>query len=104
MEAAKAEDLLINVADTPELCDFYLSSIVQKGDLKLAISTNGKSPTLAKKMRLYFEELLPDTTDSLLNNLQVIRSRIQGDFTAKLNQLNKITADLVFRETDHSSN
>ena len=41
------KNILLNVADTPDLCDFYLGSIVQKGNLKIAISTNGKSPTAA---------------------------------------------------------
>lgn len=44
---AHERGLLVNVADTPAECDFYLGSIVQKGDLKIAISTNGKSPTIA---------------------------------------------------------
>ncbi|HAD15053.1 MAG TPA: siroheme synthase, partial [Saprospirales bacterium] len=48
---AHERGLLVNVADTPELCDFYLGSIVQKGDLKIAISTNGKSPTIAKRLK-----------------------------------------------------
>ena len=48
---SKQKKLLVNVADTPELCDFYLGSIVDKGNLKIAISTNGKSPTIAKRMR-----------------------------------------------------
>ncbi len=48
---SKQKKLLVNVADTPELCDFYLGSIVNKGNLKIAISTNGKSPTIAKRMR-----------------------------------------------------
>ena len=39
-ELANAKGLLVNVADTPELCDFYLGSIVQKGSLKIAISTD----------------------------------------------------------------
>ena len=47
-QQANAAGLLVNVADTPDLCDFYLGSIVQKGNLKIAISTNGKSPTVAK--------------------------------------------------------
>jgi siroheme synthase (precorrin-2 oxidase/ferrochelatase) len=38
---------LVNVADKPHLCDFYLGSVVQKGSVKIAISTNGKSPTIA---------------------------------------------------------
>ena len=43
--------ILVNAADQPELCDFYLGSIINKGDLKIAISTNGKSPVLARRMR-----------------------------------------------------
>ncbi|MGY0041537.1 precorrin-2 dehydrogenase/sirohydrochlorin ferrochelatase family protein [Pedobacter sp. NJ-S-72] len=48
---AHALKLLVNVADKPDLCDFYLGSIVKKGDLKIAISTNGKSPTIAKRLK-----------------------------------------------------
>ena len=40
-------NILVNVADTPDLCDFYLGSIVQKGNLKIGISTNGKSPIIS---------------------------------------------------------
>ena len=51
VQSAHERNLLINVADKPALCDFYLGSIVQKGDLKMAISTNGKSPTVAKRLK-----------------------------------------------------
>jgi siroheme synthase-like protein len=57
---ANEKRILINIADTPELCDFYLGSIVQKGDLKIAISTNGKSPTMAKRIKEVFREILRD--------------------------------------------
>jgi siroheme synthase-like protein len=39
---AKQRSKLVNAADKPELCDFYLGSVVKKGNLKIAISTNGK--------------------------------------------------------------
>jgi len=58
-ESAHERKLLVNVADKPDLCDFYLGSIVQKGDLKLAISTNGKSPTVAKRLKEVLSESLP---------------------------------------------
>ena len=48
---ANKRGLLVNVADTPDLCDFYLGAIVQKGSLKIAISTNGQSPTAAKRIK-----------------------------------------------------
>ena len=48
-EKAQEKNVLVNIADKPDLCDFYLGSIVKKGSLKIAISTNGKSPTIAKR-------------------------------------------------------
>jgi len=87
--------LLINVADTPELYDFYLGSIVQKGDLKIAISTNGKSPTLAKRLKEVFNDALPEETQLTMDNLNKFREHLKGDFTNKVKQLNEITSVLV---------
>src|SRR5687767_4540079 len=68
---ARKRRLLVNVADTPGLCDFYLGSVVTKGNLKIGISTNGKSPTIAKRIREYLDEALPENTNELLKNMQV---------------------------------
>ena len=93
---ATARKILINVADTPDLCDFYLGSIVQKGDLKIAISTNGKSPTLAKRLKEIFnEELSEEDIQNTLDNLSKFRNHLKGDFANKVKQLNEITATLV---------
>ena len=83
--------LLINVADKPALCDFYLGSIVQKGDLKIGISTNGKSPTFAKRFREILTDILPDSLQETLDNLQAIRNKLKGDFEEKVEKLNEIT-------------
>lgn len=93
-EAAHARNILVNVADTPDLCDFYLSSVVQKGNLKIAISTNGKSPTVAKRIREFLEDILPDEIDELLENIHRIRHSIKGDFAEKVKKLNELTASL----------
>ncbi len=87
----KARKILVNVADTPALCDFYLSSVVKKGDLKIAVSTNGKSPTFAKRFREVLEEILPDSLQETLDNLTLIRNKLKGDFQEKLERLNEIT-------------
>lgn len=87
----KARRILVNVADTPDLCDFYLSSVVKKGDLKIAISTNGKSPTFAKRFREVLEEVLPDSLQETLDNLTAIRNQLKGDFVQKMERLNEIT-------------
>ena len=83
--------ILANVADTPDLCDFYLSSVVKKGDLKIAISSNGKSPTLTKRIKEYLQEAIPGDVQSTLDQLQEIRSRLKGDFEYKVKELNKVT-------------
>lgn len=89
---ARKKRILVNVADTPDLCDFYLGSVVTKGNIKIGISTNGKSPTIAKRMREYFEEMLPENTNELLDNMQQIRDKIKGDFKHKVAVLNEITS------------
>lgn len=94
-QEAKARGILINVADTPALCDFYLGSIVTRGDLKVAISTNGKSPTFAKRFRQLLESILPTETAELLDNLKVYRDRLTGDFEYKVHELNRLTEGLL---------
>lgn len=87
--------ILTNVADTPDLCDFYLGSVVTKGDLKIAISTNGKSPTFAKRFRKVLEDILPAELPELLVNLRKIRDKLEGDFSQKVKILNELTSGLV---------
>ena len=94
-ELAKERGLLSNVADTPNLCDFYLGSTVKKGNLKIGISTNGQSPTFSKRFRELLEETLPDDIDELLDNLQQVRNMLKGDFQYKVKKLNEYTAGLV---------
>ncbi|WP_462247492.1 precorrin-2 dehydrogenase/sirohydrochlorin ferrochelatase family protein [Ekhidna sp.] len=94
-QEAKQHGVILNVADTPHLCDFYLGATVSKGNLKLGISTNGMSPTFAKRLREFFEQTIPDDTDELLKNLRLIRDRLKGDFAYKVEELNKITKSLA---------
>lgn len=88
---AEQYGILSNAADKPELCDFYLGSIVQKGNLKIAISTNGKSPTLAKRIKALLNESIPEEVNENLEQLERIRKQLKGDFEQKVNQLNEIT-------------
>ena len=95
VSAAHQRHLLVNVADTPDLCDFYLSSVVIKGQLKIAVSTNGKSPTVGKRLRAVLEETLPEELDEVLGQMTVIRNQLTGDFANKVKSLNAVTAELA---------
>jgi hypothetical protein len=92
---AEQKGILVNVADTPDLCDFYLGSIVQKGNLKIAISTNGKSPTAAKRLKEVLNKAFPEELDAVIENLHEVRNRLNGDFEYKVKKLNAITKALV---------
>ena len=92
---AKRRNLLVNLADQPTYCDFYLGGIVTKGNVKIAISTNGKSPTTAKRLRQFFEEVIPDNINELVKNLHTYRKRLKGDFEEKVDTLNELTETLL---------
>lgn len=92
----RMRQLLINVADTPDLCDMYLSSVVRKGNLKIAISTNGKSPTFAKRLKeVLHEALAEDDLNVLLDRLEAIRAKLKGDFGQKVIEMNRMTEGLA---------
>lgn len=82
---------LLNVADVPERCDFYMGGIVTNGSLKLAISTDGKAPILAKRMREWLEDVLPEDVESNLEELQALRRELKGDFAQKQATLRALT-------------
>ncbi len=95
-------DKLVNVADNPPLCDFYMGGIVTKGHVKVAISTNGKSPTTAKRLRQFFEEILPEDISRLVENLHHYRKKLKGDFEYKVEEMNRLTESLVDTEESDS--
>jgi precorrin-2 dehydrogenase/sirohydrochlorin ferrochelatase len=91
----KKENILVNLADNPPYCDFYMGGIVTKGNVKIAISTNGKSPTAAKRLRQFFEEILPENMNELVENLNIYRKTIKGDFEEKVSKMNEITKEMI---------
>lgn len=94
-EDCRAQHILVNVADNPPYCDFYMGGIVTKGHVKVAISTNGKSPTTAKRLRQFFEDVIPENIDNLVKNLNTYRKTIKGDFEQKVETLNEVTKGLI---------
>ena len=96
----RKRSILVNVADNPPFCDFYMGGIVTKGNVKVAISTNGKSPTTAKRLRQFFEDVIPENIDDLVKNLNTYRKTIKGDFEEKVETLNEFTKGLVNKKSE----
>jgi len=71
--AARRLNLLCNVVDDPERCDFYYPSVVRRGDLQVAISTAGSSPALAQRLRREFERQLAPVYAGWLDRLREFR-------------------------------
>lgn len=61
---------LCNSVDSVNYCDFIFPSYIKKGDLTITVSTNGSSPALAKQLRIYFENLIPNNISSFLNEMK----------------------------------
>ncbi len=76
--SSDAEQLntLCNIADRPEVCNFILPSIVHRDDLVITISTSGKSPALAKKLRKTLEQQFGEEYGLLLNLMGAIRKKL----------------------------
>lgn len=98
-DLARERKILVNAADKPDQCDFYLSSVVQKGNLKIAISTNGKSPTAAKRIKEVLNKALPGELDEVITNLHTVRNRLNGNFEYKVRKLNELTKILVEKDS-----
>jgi len=67
--------LLINRVDNPPECDFYFSSLLNYGALKIAISTNGASPTIGQVVRDKIKQLIPDDLKLLVEDAAKLRQQ-----------------------------
>jgi precorrin-2 dehydrogenase/sirohydrochlorin ferrochelatase len=73
---AKRQGILVNIVDDPERCNFILPSLHRRGDLMIAVSTGGKSPALAKKLRKEMARHYGPEFETLLRIMGQIRCRI----------------------------
>jgi precorrin-2 dehydrogenase/sirohydrochlorin ferrochelatase len=73
---AQRRGVLCNVVDDPPNCDFYYPSVVRRGDLQIAISTNGCSPALARRLRHELEQQFGPEYEAWLRKLGSDRNRL----------------------------
>ncbi|MHA1570044.1 MAG: precorrin-2 dehydrogenase/sirohydrochlorin ferrochelatase family protein [Alphaproteobacteria bacterium] len=85
---ASAQGILVNVVDKPELCNFYVPSVVRRGDLIITISTGGASPALAKKIRQTLEEAYGEEYEAYLEILnhcrELAKQKYPDDLSARM--------------------
>ena len=69
-------EVLCNVVDVPELCDFFVPAVVQRGPLQIAVSTDGNCPAYAGHVRRKLEELFTEAHGRFVEDLEVLRRRL----------------------------
>jgi precorrin-2 dehydrogenase / sirohydrochlorin ferrochelatase len=74
-------EILCNVVDSPKLCDFYVPAVVQRGDLQIAIGTDGNCPSYAGHLRKKLENIFTDKHGEFLAQLEAIREFIIDKLT-----------------------
>lgn len=77
-KAASKKDILVNIVDSPKICNFIVPSIVERGDLMITISTGGKSPALSKKLRKELEYRYGVEYAKFLDIMGELRKRISS--------------------------
>ncbi|MBZ0136734.1 MAG: bifunctional precorrin-2 dehydrogenase/sirohydrochlorin ferrochelatase [Planctomycetes bacterium] len=75
-EAAHATGALVNAVDDPPNCDFYVPAIARIGDLMVAVSTQGKAPLVAGRVRAHLEKLLPRELEQVINTIATEREKL----------------------------
>jgi uroporphyrin-III C-methyltransferase / precorrin-2 dehydrogenase / sirohydrochlorin ferrochelatase len=97
-EAARAQGILINSVDDPPDCDFYYPSVVERGDLQIAVSTGGKSPALAQRLREELDALVAEDAGEWLDSLGERRLQILAALPAS-EERKQILHELARRES-----
>ena len=76
---ARQAGLLVNVEDVPQLCDFHVPAILRRGDLVFSISTKGRSPALARRLREWLEDQFGPEWEARLEELGGMREKLRAD-------------------------
>jgi precorrin-2 dehydrogenase/sirohydrochlorin ferrochelatase len=76
---ARSRNVLCNAVDDPEYCDFYYPAVVKRGDLQIAISTSGRSPALAQRLRQELEEQFGPEYETWVAELGKARDQLSAE-------------------------
>jgi siroheme synthase-like protein len=98
-QEARLRNVLCNAVDDPENCDFYYPAVVSRGDLQIAISTNGRSPALAQRLRKDLEEQFGPEYEAWLRELGEAREQLNAthmDAEARKKLLHELASRQAF--------
>ncbi|NCC77340.1 MAG: bifunctional precorrin-2 dehydrogenase/sirohydrochlorin ferrochelatase [Clostridia bacterium] len=84
VEAARGRNLLVNVADCPEICDFQIPAVLRRGDLSISVATNGKTPAVAAMVRKRLETVIGEEYGLLTTLVAVLRDEIIQQATSEV--------------------
>jgi len=93
---ARARGLLLNVVDAPDECGFIVPSVIDRGSLIIAVSTSGKSPALAKRLREGLEDVIGEEWETFVDLLGAVRKKLLKS------RMNNVKKERVFKELVHS--
>ncbi len=96
-DLCRSRGILVNAVDDPPNCDFYVPSILRRGSLCLAVSTEGKSPLLAAKLRRDLEALIPVEYGEWVEILGSLRAEIKNS-TLDLQAKKQVLEALVYSD------
>lgn len=94
---AHAAGALVNVEDVPSLCDFHVPAVVRRGDLLVTVSTGGKAPGLAQKLKTHLQAQFGPEWTARVRNLIDARARWRAEGKAKA-EIAHLTTEFVDRE------
>ncbi len=91
---SKEYNCLCNAVDSVDYCDFIFPSYIKKDDLTIAVSTSGASPAMAKHLRRFLQELIPDGIGDFLKEMKALRSTLPKG-KERMKMLDKKAEDYV---------
>ena len=102
-QEARLRNVLCNSVDDPENCDFYYPAIVKRGDLQIAISTSGRSPALAQRLRIELEEQFGPEYETWIAELGEARDQLNAaslDSEARKKLLHQLASREAFNNRE----
>jgi precorrin-2 dehydrogenase/sirohydrochlorin ferrochelatase len=79
---ALERNILVNVVDDPEKCNFIVPSTLKRGDLLVSVTTSGRSPALSRRIRRDLEHIFPESLDEILDLVSAARDSMKASLSS----------------------